>query len=142
LALEDFWSLAPGHWSFQSKRRFRAKFFQEPSNISLSANVLLLRREIAIEKRRAMKTVLKDAKTGLLLRNMDEWTSSIEDAAGFRDTLAALKFCQRHNLSGVAIVHIYSDGKGQRLAGFYHRGNRPDSPKVAIAPVDPEKSLG
>jgi hypothetical protein len=69
-----------------------------------------------------MKTVLKDAKTGLLLRNMDEWTSSTEDAAGFRDTLAALKFCQRHNLSGVAIVHIYAGGKGQRVAGFYHRG--------------------
>ncbi len=89
-----------------------------------------------------MKTVLKDGKTGLLLRNMDEWTSNIDDAASFRDTLAALKFCQRHNLSGVAIVQIYSGGKGQRVAGFYHRGTRPESPKVEITPVDPEKSLG
>ena len=82
---------------------------------------MLLRREIEIENS-AMKTVLKDAKTGLLLRNMDEWTSNIAEAAGFRDTLAALKFCQRHNLSGVAIVHIFNGGKGQRVAGFYHRG--------------------
>ena len=37
-----------------------------------------------------MKTVLKDLKTGLLFRNMDEWTSNLEEAAGFRDTLAAL----------------------------------------------------
>ena len=92
-----------------------------------------------------MKTVLKDAKTGLLLRNMDEWTSSIEDAAGFRDTLAALKFCQRHNLSGVAIVHIYAGGKGQRVAGFYHRGNSLPQVKAVENPApdaDSEKSLG
>ena len=75
-----------------------------------------------------MKTILKDAKTGLLLRNMDEWTPSIEEAAGFRDTLAAMKFCQRNNLSGVAIVHVFSGGKGQRVAGFYHRGTRSVSP--------------
>ena len=92
-----------------------------------------------------MKTVLKDAKTGLLLRNMDEWTSSIEDAAGFRDTLSALKFCQRHNLSGVAIVHIFAGGKGQRVAGFYHRGS--SLPKVKAienpqADANPEKTLG
>jgi hypothetical protein len=94
-----------------------------------------------------MKTVLKDAKTGLLLRNMDEWTSSFEDAAGFRDTLAALRFCQRHNLSGVAIVHIFSGGKGQRVAGFYHRGA--SLPKVKMietpepkADIDPEKTVG
>ena len=89
-----------------------------------------------------MKTVLKDAKTGLLLRNMDEWTGNVQEAAGFRDTLAALKFCQRHNLSGVAIVHVFSGGKGQRVAGFYHRGTRPDAPKVAITPVNSEKTLG
>jgi hypothetical protein len=82
-----------------------------------------------------MKTVLKDAKTSLLLRNMDEWTSSIEEAAGFRDTLTALKFCQRHNLSGVAIVHIYSGGKGQRVAGFYHRGNSLPQVKAVENPL-------
>ena len=71
-----------------------------------------------------MKTVLRDAKTGLLLLNMDEWTANIDEAAGFRDTLSALKFCQRQNLSGVAIVQIYAGGKGQRVTGFYHRGTR------------------
>ena len=49
---------------------------------------------------REMKTVLKDVKTGLLFRNMDEWTSDLEQAASFRDTLTALKFCQRNNLDG------------------------------------------
>ena len=91
-----------------------------------------------------MKTVLKDAKTGLLLRNMDEWTSSTDEAAGFRDTLLALKFCQRHNLSGVAIVHIYAGGKGQRVAGFYHRGTSlPQVKAVENNPADanPEKTL-
>lgn len=66
-----------------------------------------------------MKTVLKDLKTGLLFRNMDEWTSSLEEAAGFRDTLAALKFCQRSNLAGVAVIHAYANGTPQRIVGFH-----------------------
>jgi hypothetical protein len=72
-----------------------------------------------------MKTVLKDVKTGLLFRNMDEWTSSIEEAAGFRDTLTALKFCQHNNLHGAAVVHVFDGGKSQRVAGFYRRTPRP-----------------
>jgi len=68
-----------------------------------------------------MKTVLKDLKTGLLFRNMDEWTSNLEQAAGFRDTLAALKFCQRNNLAGVAVIHAYADGTPQRVVGFHRR---------------------
>jgi hypothetical protein len=68
-----------------------------------------------------MKTVLKDLKTGLLFRNMDEWTSDLEEAAGFRDTLAALKFCQRHNLAGVAVIHAYANGIPQRIVGFHRR---------------------
>jgi hypothetical protein len=70
---------------------------------------------------RAMKTVLKDVNTGLLFRNMDEWTSSLEAAAGFRDTLTALKFCQRNNLAGVSVVHAYSDGSPHRVVGFHRR---------------------
>jgi hypothetical protein len=68
-----------------------------------------------------MKTVVKDLKTGLLFRNMDEWTSNLEEAAGFRDTLTALKFSQRNNLAGVAVVHAYSDGTPQRIVGFHRR---------------------
>ena len=68
-----------------------------------------------------MKTVLKDLKTGLLFRNMDEWTSNLEQAAGFRDTLAALKFCQRNNLAGVAVIHAYTNGAPHRVVGFYRR---------------------
>lgn len=79
-----------------------------------------------------MKTVLKDVKTGLLFRNMDEWTSNLEEAAAFRDTLTALKFCQRHNLDGAAIVHVFSAGKVQRVVGFYRRAARP------VLPTAPE----
>jgi len=68
-----------------------------------------------------MKTVLKDVKTGLLFRNMDEWTSGLEEAAGFRDTLSALKFCQRNNLAGVSVVHAYTDGTPHRIVGFHRR---------------------
>ena len=68
-----------------------------------------------------MKTVLKDLKTGLLFRNMDQWTSNLEEAAGFRDTLAALKFCQRNNLAGVAVVHAYANGARDRIVGFHRR---------------------
>lgn len=75
-----------------------------------------------------MKTVLKDVKTGLFFRNMDEWTSNLEQAAGFRDTLTALKFCQRNNLEGAAIVHLFAGGKVQRVVGFYRRAIRPTAP--------------
>lgn len=68
-----------------------------------------------------MKTVLKDLKTGLLFRNMDEWTSDLAQAASFRDTVAALKFCQRANLTSVAIVHAYQNGAGNRIVGFHGR---------------------
>lgn len=71
-----------------------------------------------------MKTVLKDVKTGLLFRNMDEWTSSLEEAAAFRDTVTALKFCQRNNLHGAAVVHIFGGGVSQKVAGFYRRATR------------------
>jgi hypothetical protein len=86
-----------------------------------------------------MKTVLQDVKTRLLFRNMDEWTSSLEDAAGFRDTVTALKFCQRNNLPGVAIVQVYRNGLTSRVAAF-HRGSMASasSPAVtasAVAPV-------
>lgn len=79
-----------------------------------------------------MKTVLKDAKTGLLFLNMDEWTSDLERAAGFRDTLTALRFCQDHNLVGVAVVHAYSNGAPQRIVGF-HRPRQFRSESVAKA---------
>ena len=82
---------------------------------------------------REMKTVLKDVKTGLLFRNMDEWTSDLEQAASFRDTLTALKFCQRNNLDGAAIVHVFGGGKVQRVVGFYRKMIRqPESPAVNL----------
>lgn len=66
-----------------------------------------------------MKTVLKDVRTGLLFQHMDQWTANIKEAAGFRDTLSALKFCQRNNLFGVAVVQMYDGGAVQRVAGFH-----------------------
>jgi len=98
---------------------------------------------------REMKTVLKDVKTGLLFRNMDEWTSDLEQAAGFRDTITALKFCQRNNLDGTAIVHVFGGGKVERVVGFYRRAAR-TGPTVTASPqvqsdrptaLDQEKSL-
>ena len=68
-----------------------------------------------------MKTVLRDIKTGLLFRHMDEWTSNIQDAAAFRDIPSALKFCQRNNLAGVAVVHAYKNGNAPKVVGFYRR---------------------
>jgi hypothetical protein len=81
-----------------------------------------------------MKTVLKDTRTGLLFRNMDEWTASHEDAAGFRDTLSALKFCQRNNLTGVAVVHVFSDGTPQRVVGFHRRTVPPPVTPITDTP--------
>ena len=75
-----------------------------------------------------MKTVLKDVKTGLLFRNMDEWTSDLDQAASFRDTLTALKFCQRNNLDGAAIVHVFGAGKVERVVGFYRRSAKATQP--------------
>ena len=66
-----------------------------------------------------MRTILKDLKTGLLFRNMDEWTSRIEEAASFKDTLSALKFCQRNNLSDVAVFAAHPDPARNRIVGFY-----------------------
>lgn len=74
-----------------------------------------------------MKTILKDLRTGLLFRNMDQWTPSMEDAAGFRDTLAALKFCQRNNLSDVAIFAVYPDPARNRVVGFHRHRDKPIS---------------
>lgn len=89
-----------------------------------------------------MKTVLKDVKTGLLFRNMDEWTSSIEAAAGFRDILTALKFCQRNNLEGAAVVHIFGDGAIQKVVGFYRRGQRvPVTGQTSSPSINPHQSL-
>ena len=91
-----------------------------------------------------MKTVLKDVKTGLLFRNMDEWTSDLEQAAGFRDTLTALKFCQRNNLDGAAVVHVFGGGKIQRVVGFYRRSPRATQPVPLPVPekaINPEQSL-
>jgi hypothetical protein len=73
-----------------------------------------------------MKTVLQDIKTGLLFRHMDEWTSNLQEAAGFRDTPSALQFCQRNNLTGVAVVHAYKNGSAPKVVGFYRR-NTPRS---------------
>ena len=86
---------------------------------------------------REMKTVLKDVKTGLLFRNMDEWTSDLEQAASFRDTLTALKFCQRNNLDGAGIVHVFGGGKVQRVVGFYRKMIRPGT--IANAGTGAEK---
>ena len=89
----------------------------------------------------AMKTVLKDVKTGLLFRNMDEWTSDLDQAAGFRDTLTALKFCQRNNLDGAAIVHVFGAGKVERVVGFYRRNPKATQSIPSAKPLNQEQSL-
>jgi hypothetical protein len=93
-----------------------------------------------------MKTVLKDVKTGLLFRNMDEWTSDLDQAAGFRDTLTALKFCQRNNLDGAAIIHVFGAGKVERVVGFYRRNPKatqsiPSASSVLNPQAKPEEPL-
>ena len=82
-----------------------------------------------------MKTVLKDFATGLYFRHMDEWTARFEEAAGFKDALAALKFCQRNNLSSVAILQVFKDGSVQRIAGFHQRKSPPRA--TAAEPTTP-----
>lgn len=82
-----------------------------------------------------MKTVLKDLKTGLLFRNMDEWTASLDQAASFRDTVAALKFCQHSNLDSIAIVQAFENGAASRIAGFHGRHKRSLNPAEAIPPT-------
>ena len=47
-----------------------------------------------------MKTVLKDVKTGLLFRNMDEWTSDLEQAASGLGVRTALKIDPASALAG------------------------------------------
>jgi hypothetical protein len=70
-----------------------------------------------------MKRVLKDLKTGLFFKNMDEWTPLLDAAANFRDTLAALQFCEKNNLTGVAVVLIYGHSPSERVLAFRrHRG--------------------
>ena len=80
-----------------------------------------------------MKTVLKDVKTGLLFQNMDQWTANLHDAAGFRDTVVALRFCQRNNLFGVAVVQVYDGGAIQRVSGFHKRNIRAEKAGQASA---------
>ena len=84
-----------------------------------------------------MKTILKDLRTGLLFRNMDQWTASIEEAAGFKDTLAALKFCQRSNLSDVAIFVVYPDPARNRVVGFHRPRNKTVSQGSDTPPAHP-----
>lgn len=65
-----------------------------------------------------MKRVLKDINTGLFFKNMDQWTAHVHEAANFRDTLAALKFCEKNNLTSVAVVLIAREGLPERVLGF------------------------
>jgi hypothetical protein len=67
-----------------------------------------------------MKRVLKDLNTGLFFKSMDEWTSQVAAAVDFHDTVAALRFCEKHNLSGVAILLVSAGGKLERVLGFRH----------------------
>lgn len=65
-----------------------------------------------------MKRVLKDLNTGLFFKNMDQWTASLDEAASFRDTLSALKFCEKNNLTGVAVLLVAREGQPDRVLGF------------------------
>jgi hypothetical protein len=79
-----------------------------------------------------MKTVLRDAKSGLLFKNMDEWTADKAEAAGFKDTLAALKFCQRHGFMDVAVVRHFDDALPERIVGFHRKGYPRTTPPTEV----------
>jgi hypothetical protein len=65
-----------------------------------------------------MKRVVKDLKTGLFFKNMDEWTALIDEAANFRDSRAALQFCEKNNLNGIAVVLSYLNGAPEKVLAF------------------------
>jgi hypothetical protein len=65
-----------------------------------------------------MKRVVKDLKTGLFFKNMDEWTPFVDEAANFRDTRAALEFSEKNNLNGIAVVLNYPNGAPDRVLAF------------------------
>jgi hypothetical protein len=65
-----------------------------------------------------MKRVVKDLKTGLFFKNMDEWTALVDEAANFRDSRAALQFCEKNNLNGIAVVLSYLNGAPEKVLAF------------------------
>jgi hypothetical protein len=67
-----------------------------------------------------MKRVLKDLNTGLFFKNMDQWTTRVDEAANFRDTISALKFCEKNNFTGIAVLLIPGSGPHRMLA--FRRG--------------------
>ena len=71
-----------------------------------------------------MKRVLKDQKTGLYLKSMDEWTANVHEAGSFRDTFEALKFCDEHHLAEVSVLSIARDGS-ERLVAFRRVAAKP-----------------
>jgi hypothetical protein len=79
-----------------------------------------------------MKRVLKDLNTGLFFKNMDQWTAHIEEAANFRDTLSALKFCEKNNLTGVAVVLFAKDGAPARILGFRRNSLLSNQPSTSL----------
>lgn len=82
-----------------------------------------------------MKRVLKDLNTGLFFKNMDQWTASIEEAANFRDTLAALKFCEKNNFTGVAVILIAKEGAPSRVLGFRRTSHLPQNGSGISSPL-------
>jgi hypothetical protein len=80
--------------------------------------------ELIIAKARlAVKRVLKDQRTGLYLRSMDEWTEDPGQAHCFRDVFQALKFCDEHHLNEMAVIARSKDGV-ERLVAFRHSSTR------------------
>ncbi|MGV3774467.1 MAG: hypothetical protein ACO1QB_16325 [Verrucomicrobiales bacterium] len=78
-----------------------------------------------------MKRVLKDLKTGLYLRSMDEWTAHPEQAYFFRDVFQALKFCEEHHLGEIAIIGRSNDDS-ERVLAFRHAASSHRKTQVPI----------
>ena len=79
-----------------------------------------------------MKRVLKDKKTGLYLRNMDEWTHDAEQAQSFHDVFSALRFCDEHHLGAISIVGRSKDGS-EKLLAFRRKASQPEAETPAPA---------
>ncbi len=51
-----------------------------------------------------MKVFLQNVKTGLLFRDLGEWTDDNEKARAFPNSLIALDFCNLKQLDGIQIL--------------------------------------
>lgn len=86
-----------------------------------------------------MKRILRDIKTGLLFKSLDEWTTHYAEAFAFPDTVSALGFCRQNDLSGVEIVLKFPDGSRDVVLGF--RRFVPPKPETERQAIPEQKTV-